>query len=200
MLKKEMSDDKDPKTKPVSSKKKEGEGLEKKKDLLKKKVSIKKTRRQQKSDPLKNELSKAQEEIKNLKDQMLRSMADADNFRKRKEKEAAQQIQLAREQFLLNLLPVVDDFERSLKMSEKADVKQLREGMELIAQKLAGVLSNAGVKPMESVGKPFDVDQHDAMMQMEVEGVPAGQVVDEHARGYYLNDKVLRHAKVIISK
>ena len=186
MLKKDTSDEK-------------AKGPEKKK-TSKKTISIKKTGQRKESENLKKELSKAREEINRLKDQMLRSMADADNFRKRKEREAAQQIQNANEQLILSLLPVVDDFERSLKMSGESDAKQFREGMELISQKLLSVLSGAGVKPMDSIGKPFDVDQHDAMLQMEVEGVPAGQVVDEHARGYFLNDKVLRHAKVIISK
>jgi molecular chaperone GrpE len=79
-------------------------------------------------------------------------------------------------------------------------LKDLRKGIELISNKLMTVLSGYGLKPMESVGKPFDVDQHDALLQMDKEGVEPGTVIEEHECGYLLNEKVLRHAKVIVSK
>ena len=209
MLKKDSSNEKDNSltSKSIKEKKESGQknskSSEKKKSdkaKSKNKAGTAKTKSSKETEALKKELARAHDEINRLKDQALRSIAELDNFRKRKEKETAQRILNANETLILSILPVVDDFERSLKMSDESDINQFHQGMELIYQKLMGVLSKAGVKPMESIGQPFDVALHEAMMQKEVQDLPGGQVVDEHVKGYYMNDKILRHAKVIISK
>ena len=96
---------------------------------------------------------------------------------------------------------MVDDLERSLKIShDKTKIEDFHRGIELIYQKLESLLENLGVTPMESVGSPFNVEEHDALMQAEKDGVEPGIVLEEHEKGYYINNMVLRHAKVIVSK
>ena len=92
----------------------------------------------------------------------------------------------------------MDDLERSLKTGHQSG--ELRQGVELILKKLLKLLEDEGVRPIESVGKPFDVAYHDALLQVENEAVAPGMVMEEHEKGYCLNDRVLRHAKVIVSK
>ncbi len=149
---------------------------------------------------LKDALKKAESENGALKDRLLRIAAEFDNTKKRTEREIAQIILSANKRLILELLPVVDDLERSLKISTDQDPESFRQGVELISQKLAGVLKNNGVAPMESVGQPFDVEKHDALLQVEQPDTPSGVVVQEHEKGYCLHDTVLRHAKVVVSK
>ncbi len=127
-------------------------------------------------------------------------MADFDNYRKRVVKEKAEIIKNASERVLKDLLPIVDDFERGLEATkDDADGQQVREGMELIYNKLVKFLGNNGVKVIESTGADFDADLHDAIAT-----IPAptpelkGKVIDTTTKGYTLNDKVMRHAKVVV--
>jgi molecular chaperone GrpE len=101
---------------------------------------------------------------------------------------------------LKTILPVLDDLERSLKSSSENDVSGFRNGVELIYQKLFSILKNQGLTPMETVGQRFDVEKHDALLQVEKKGTEPGMVVEEYERGYLLNGQVLRHAKVTVSK
>ena len=136
-----------------------------------------------------------------MKDQLLRTAAELDNYRKRTEREIAMIIQNANKELIINLLPVVDDLERSLKISQKeTTAEDLHKGVELIYQKVMSLLQNQGLKPMESIGMPFDVDVHDALMQIEKKGADSNIIIEEHGKGYFLNDQVLRHAKVVVSK
>jgi len=173
--------------------------VKKKKKEVKKTQTTKKSRNKSKEDQLKKKLKQAHEEIERLKDQLLRSAAEHDNFKKRTEREIAQIIQNANEKLIFDLLPVVDDIERSLKSNHQKE-EDLLSGIQLIQQKLMAVLTRAGVEPMESVGQPFDVDQHDALLQVEKKGMEPDIVVEEHERGYLLNGRVIRHAKVLVSK
>lgn len=141
-----------------------------------------------------------EKEIAVLKDRLLRMAADFDNYRKRRDREYGQLAEEELARFIRTLLPVIDDFERSLKTSLQDNPESFRAGIELIYQKLLGILENAGVTPMQCIGEPFDVHQHDALALIEKPDFPKGAVVDEHEKGYLLNGKVLRHAKVIVSK
>lgn len=144
-------------------------------------------------DKLKDELSQAN-------DKYLRLYAEFDNFRRRTTKERVELLQTAGKEIIVSLLPILDDFERAFKSMEQAtDIVAVKAGVELIHSKLANILSQKGLKPMESVGQPFDADLHEA-----ITNVPApaedrkGKVIDEMEKGYYLGDKVVRFAKVIV--
>lgn len=134
------------------------------------------------------------------KDQLLRKAAELENYRRRSEAEAANLIQYASERLLLSLLPVLDDFTRSLKAgAESRDYEAFYRGVELIQGKFTRTLEKHGLMPFESLGKPFDVAYHDALLQIPRADVPPHTVLEEVERGYMLHDRVLRHAKVIVS-
>jgi len=141
-----------------------------------------------------------QKQVNQYKDMLLRKAAEFDNFKRRIENETVNIIRFATESLIDDLLPVLDDFERSLKHSKGSkDVDALLKGIELIYQKLAKVLEGRGVKAFETIGKEFSVDFHDALMQVTRNDVPPHTVIEEVEKGYMLNDKVIRHAKVIVS-
>jgi molecular chaperone GrpE len=134
------------------------------------------------------------------KDQLLRKAAEFENYKRRIESESAAIMRSANEGLLLALLPVVDDFARSLKAGkEQADAKAFFAGVEMIHTKMLKVLERFGVTPFESAGKPFDVGYHDALLQVPRADVKPHTVVEEVERGFMLFDRVLRHAKVIVS-
>jgi molecular chaperone GrpE len=152
------------------------------------------------SDAAQAKITELENTINQLKDQLLRKAAEFDNYKRRVENETLNTIQYANERLLEELLPVIDDFERSLKAGKgKKDYDALYSGIELIFQKLLKILETQGMKSYEVIGKPFDTDFHDAMLLMPKEGVPPHTVIEEVEKGYILNDKVLRHAKVIVS-
>ncbi len=128
--------------------------------------------------------------------------ADFDNYRKRMFKEREELLRNAAEKVLKDLLPIVDDFERGLEATKDADSGDaVREGMELIYNKLIKYLADHGVKPMESTGAPFDPDFHEAIATIPAPSDDLkGKVVDTTTRGYMINDKVLRHAKVAVGE
>ncbi len=172
-----------------------------KKDKTGKTQPEKKSTTKARRNPLQEKLNAAQKEIESLKDQVLRTAAELDNVRKRTEKEIGQILQNANECLIKDLLPIIDDLERSLKSApEKSTDKDLFKGVEMIHQKLMAILKSNGVEPLESVGKEFDVDHHDALLQVEHKDIPSGIVVEEHGRGYAMNGKVIRHAKVLVNK
>lgn len=145
-------------------------------------------------------LEEAQKAAEVYKDQLLRKAAEFENYKKRTEADIASIIRNANESLLLSLLPVIDDLNRSLKHGgESSDHDSFYRGVELIQSKLAKILEATGLVPFESVGKPFDVSFHDALLAVPRKDLPHHTVVEEVERGYMLNDKVLRHAKVIVS-
>ena len=131
-------------------------------------------------------------------DRLLRTLAEFDNMKKRSERDRAHLIESANSELILKILPVLDDLERSLKTVHSG--AEQRQGIELIVRKLSGLLKDQGVSSFESVGKPFDVAYHDALMMIENSDFPSGTVIEEHEKGYCMHDKVLRHARVIVSK
>ena len=149
---------------------------------------------------LQTRLDEAQKALEGCRDQLLRKAAEFENYKRRSETEFAAIIKNANESLLVSLLPVVDDFVRSKKSArESKDIEAITAGVEMIHNKMMKILEKQGLVPFESLGKPFDVEYHDALMQIPREDVPPSTVVEEVERGYMLNDKVLRHAKVVVS-
>jgi molecular chaperone GrpE len=149
---------------------------------------------------LQTRLDETQKALDGCRDQLLRKAAEFENYKRRSETEFAAIIKNANEYLLMSLLPVVDDFVRSKKSArESRDVEAITAGVELIYNKMVKILEKQGLVPFESLGKPFDVEYHDALMQIPREDVPPSTVIEEVERGYMFNDKVLRHAKVVVS-
>jgi molecular chaperone GrpE len=135
-------------------------------------------------------------ELKDTQDKYLRLNAEFDNFRKRTQKERLDLIKFASESVILSLLPVLDDFDRALPAISDETTKS---GVELIFSKLKSTLENEGLKVMKTKGIEFNADLHEAIAQTPVNNKKEkGKIIDEIQRGYYLNDKVIRHAKVIV--
>lgn len=153
-------------------------------------------------ETLTKQLTEAQEAVAKEKKEYLFLMAEFDNFRKRSLREKGDIIRNAAENVLKGLLPIVDDFERGLEATAGvADADSIRKGMELIYNKLVKYLSQNGVTPIESTGKPFDADLHEAIANVPVDADDKrGKVIDTLTKGYMLNDKVLRHAKVAVGQ
>jgi molecular chaperone GrpE len=148
---------------------------------------------------LKDENVAFKKELEDASERYLRLAAEFDNFRKRKQKESSEWSQSARENVLKELLPVVDDFERVFR-NHAGDSDSQWQGVSLIHDKLMTILKSQGLTPMDSMGKPFDPVYHDALLTVPRDDVAPGTVVDVHENGYLLNDRVLRHAKVIVSR
>ncbi len=153
-------------------------------------------------EELEKELEKAQEEIEEEKDKYLRLSAEFDNYRKRTMKEKAELILNGGEKSLSSILPVVDDFERAIKTMETAtDVNAVKEGVELIYNKFMAVLAQNGVKVIETKDQPLDTDYHEAIAVIPAPSeAQKGKILDCVQTGYTLNDKVLRHAKVVVGE
>ena len=149
-----------------------------------------------------NPLEAAEAEIADLKDKYLRQVAEFDNYRKRTLKERAELILNGGEKTITALLPVIDDMERAIQNGEKTDDPQvLREGMELIYQKLMKVLETQGVSRIETADADFDTNLHEAVALVPGMGDDKkGKVIDCMATGYKLNDKVIRYAKVAVGQ
>ncbi|MGA9119048.1 MAG: nucleotide exchange factor GrpE [Bacteroidota bacterium] len=146
------------------------------------------------------ELQEARVEIDRLKDQLLRKAAEFENFKRRNEAEWQNFQRLANERILLSFLPILDDFSRSLKSGkENTGHEAFYQGVEMIYNKFLQAMKAQGVETLDAVGKPFNVEEHDALLQVDRPDLPDHVVVEEVEKGYRLNDKVLRHAKVIVS-
>jgi len=143
-----------------------------------------------------------QAKIDELNDKYLRLYSEFDNFRKRTAKEKIELIQSGGEDVFKSILPVIDDFERAIKSnSETSDIKAVNDGVNLIYHKLKTTLTQKGLEEMKSIGETFDADLHEA-----ITNVPApsdemkGKVIDELEKGYSLNGKIIRFAKVVIGQ
>ena len=143
-----------------------------------------------------------QQQLEAQQKEYLLLMAEFDNFRRRTLKEKQDLIKTASEKAMVDLLPVVDDFERALEaMSKGGDVEALAEGVQLIYSKMVKYLEQQGVKPIESTGKDFDADLFEAITTFPApDETMRGKVVDTTTKGYMINDKVLRHAKVVVGQ
>jgi molecular chaperone GrpE len=147
------------------------------------------------------ETDNVSEELEKLKDSYIRLMAEYDNYRRRTIKEKSDLIKNGGEKTLTGLLPVIDDFDRAMKTIETAtDIAAIKEGVELIYNKFVAYLQQNGVKPVDALGQVFDPELHEA-----VATIPAtdeemkGKVIDDIQTGYILNDKVIRHARVVVA-
>ena len=153
-------------------------------------------------EKLAQELEKANEQIEEQKDKYLRLSAEFDNYRKRTMKEKAELILNGGEKSISSILPIVDDFERALKNMETAtDVAAVKEGVELIYNKFMSVLGQNGVKVIETKEQPLDTDYHEAIAVIPAPNEALkGKILDCVQTGYILNDKVVRHAKVVVGE
>jgi molecular chaperone GrpE len=149
-----------------------------------------------------NEMEKLQAELSEQKDKYLRLFAEFDNFKRRTAKERIELIQTAGKEVIASVLDVLDDCERAEKTMESVqDTAAVKEGVQLVFGKLRAVLEQKGLKPMTSVGEEFNPDLHEAITE-----IPAptpelqGKVIDQVQKGYYLGDKIIRFAKVVVGK
>lgn len=154
------------------------------------------------SQDLEKQLEDANKKIEELTDKYLRLHAEFDNYKKRSIKEKAELIKNGGERTLESFLPVADDMERALAMMEKAeDMKAIVEGIKLIQDKLLQVFTKNGVSAIDTKNAAFDTDYHEAVAMIPAESEDKkGKVVDCIQTGYKLNDKVLRHAKVVVAQ
>jgi len=153
------------------------------------------------TNELNEKISSLEKEITEYKDKMLRKAAEFENYKRRTENDQFNLLKYTGENLIVKLLPVIDDFERSIQHMDKAnDVDSIKEGMMLVYNKLLKMLEEQGVKKIEATGKPFDVDYHEALMQRKDESVPPHTVLDELEKGYTYKDRVIRHSKVIVSE
>lgn len=148
------------------------------------------------------QLQKAQEEIQHLKDNHLRQLAEFDNYRKRTLKEKAELILNGGEKVMTAFLPILDDLARAQENIEKnQDYNTLKEGVDLIVKKLYKVLGEQGLTVIDTEGQPFDTDYYEAVALVPVaDETQKGKIIDCVQTGYKLNDKVIRHAKVVVGQ
>ena len=153
-------------------------------------------------EQLANMLEEAQQMVREEKDKYLRLSAEFDNYRKRTLKEKAELIKNGGEKTLTAILPVLDDFERALKnMEASEETKAMKEGVELIFNKFNKILSQEGLQKIETEGREFDVDFHEAIALIPAPSEDLkGKILDCVQTGYMLNDKVIRHAKVAVAQ
>ena len=157
-----------------------------------------------------HEIEQLKEELEQTTDKLKRQAAEFQNYRRRTEQEKSQSVAYGKSLVISSLLDVVDDFQRSLEATDKAEAEteselspayqSLKSGVELVFQKVTGELEKMGVQSIEVVGQPFDEELHEALMQQPAaEGEESGIVLSEVQRGYRMGDRVLRHARVIVS-
>ena len=151
---------------------------------------------------LEDEVEKLKQEVQDQKDKYLRLFAEFDNFRKRSARENLEIRQTAGKEVISSLLDVLDDCERAEKQLQSAEnIDQIKEGVQLVFNKLRSTLQARGLKPMTSVHTAFDVEKHEAITEIPVQDEKLkGKVIDEVQKGYYLNDKIIRFAKVVVGK
>jgi molecular chaperone GrpE len=149
-----------------------------------------------------NEINKLKDELQQQKDKYIRLVAEFSNYKKRTDKERYEQIQTAGREIITSLLDTVDDADRAEKQFQNSDdIAQIKEGVKLVFNKLRTTLQNKGLKAMESINTDFDVEKHEAITEIPVSSDESkGKVVDDIQKGYYLNDKIIRHAKVVVGK
>ena len=148
----------------------------------------------------KKKMDPKDEQIAKLKDQLMRQMAEFDNFRKRTEKEKASMYDMGAVDVIKKLLPIVDNFERGLALLSDDEKKMpFADGMEKVYRQTVKMLSDIGVKPIESVGKTFDPDRHNAVMHCEDDSVGDNTVVQELEKGYTYHDTVVRYSMVKVA-
>ena len=153
------------------------------------------------TENLEEKIKVLEQDIIQYKELALRKAAEFENYKRRTENDQLNLLKYAAESLIIKLLPTIDDLERSLEhMTDETDVQKIKEGVQLIYNKFVKTLADQGVQKMESIGKPFSVEFHEALMQRADDSVPPHTVIDELETGYMYKDRVIRHAKVIISE
>ena len=148
-----------------------------------------------------SKIADLENQVKDLQDKLLRKAAEFENYKRRTENDQFNLINYAAESFIIKLLPIVDDFQRSMNhIDDLEKSKSVKDGIKLVYEKLQKLLNEQGVKKMETKGEPFNVEFHDALMQKKDDSVPPHTVVEEIEPGYLYREKVIRHAKVIVSE
>ena len=149
-----------------------------------------------------SEFERLKAELEESKDKYLRQAAEFDNFKRRNAKERIELMQTAGRDVIKDLLDVLDDCDRAQKQLEtSADAASIKEGVMLVFNKLRNTLSSKGVKPMETIHQEFNPDLHEAVTEIPAPNDELkGKVVDEVMKGYYMSDKIIRHAKVVVGK
>lgn len=139
-------------------------------------------------------------ELEDANNKYLRLYAEFDNYKRRTSKERIEFLQTAGKEVIVDLLPILDDFDRALKAIDLTNnIESIKEGILLVSQKLRKTLQQKGLKPMESISETFNEDIHEAITKIPAPSDDLkGKVIDEVEKGYYLNDKVIRYAKVVV--
>lgn len=168
----------------------------------KKETSKKKEAKHNKKEQLNAKIEELEEQLKNLNDKHLRLNAEFDNYRKRTLKEKMELTKTAGEHILTNILPVIDNFERAMSaMKDTDDLKATQQGVELIYNNFKEFLNKNGVKEIEVINQPFDTDLSEAITKIPATSEEQkGMVIDCTEKGYTLNDKVIRYAKVVVGE
>ena len=151
------------------------------------------------SKNLKEDIKKLKKEIEDLNNKNIRLLAEFDNFKKRNLEERRKILQYDGESLIVGVLPVLDDLDRTLSIKELKKLKNVYSGIKMIKDKINKVLDEKGIKSYESVGEEFDTNFHEALM-MKKSKKKSGLILEEFEKGYLYHDKVIRHAKVIVSE
>ncbi len=148
-----------------------------------------------------DELAMARQECQDTKDQLLRLAAEFDNYKKRMERDRSRDLKYAEEYIIKELLPAVDNLERAIEQGQKSgNNNELLQGVEMTLQGLIATLDKFQVAPLESIGQPFDPNFHEALAMDHSDEVPENHILVEFEKGYHYKDKLLRPAKVVVSK
>lgn len=152
------------------------------------------------NDQSETSTTKLENEIKELKDTLLRKVAEFENYKRRTENDQLNLIKYGAESFILKILPIYDDLQRSMQHFDENNINSIKDGFELVIDKFKKTFEEQGVKKIDAKGKEFDVDFHDALLQQPSADVPHNTVLEEVEPGYIFKDKVIKHAKVVVSK
>jgi molecular chaperone GrpE len=152
-------------------------------------------------EELVGQIEKLEQENKDLSDRLLRTMAEFDNYRKRVAREKEDLLKYGTEKMALDILPVADNFERALEQSKTAaNAAAVVEGVEMIYKQFLATLEKFNIRPFDSIGEPFDPERHEAMAHQENDQYAENTVIEEFQKGYFLNDRLLRPARVVVSR
>jgi len=145
-------------------------------------------------------LEELREKIQTLEDKLLRKAAEFENYKRRTENDQLNLLKYSAESFILKILPVYDDLNRSVNHLDESNDKSIKEGLQLVFDKFTKILDEQGVQKIDAKGKEFDVDYHEALMQQPSKDFPSNTILEEVEAGYTYKDKVIRHSKVIVSQ
>jgi molecular chaperone GrpE len=145
-------------------------------------------------------IKELEEKIQSLEDTLLRKIAEFENYKRRTENDQMNLLKYAAESFILKILPVYDDLQRSINHLNEDNNDSVKEGLKLVLNKFTKVFDEQGIKRIEAKGEEFDVEYHEALMQQPNNELPSNTVLEEIEAGYLYKDKVIRHAKVIVSQ